>query len=273
MRRSVAKVVPTVEFLVEVSELHFPRKGLVFEFLFVPAVDLFLVVVGLGEVAAAVGEVGVVGLFVEPETGTPFPLGAAGEAELGTAATCHVVAAFDLLHRRFAVVAALPAFFFGDLDEFLGCGVFGTLARGVPFVVAEAADLCLAALAFAVFAAVIGSAICVGVDVGGFDPLAASFGGTVDSVLGGVFLVLPIPLYLEIVIKKLYDMFQWDAILGATFRWHMLWVRDRKVEDAAEAGVAHSVRAGKFRASRDADVVRETSNAGDAAVGHVSEGL
>lgn len=201
MRRRVAKVVPTVEIVVEVSEFHFPRESLVFEFLLVPAVDFLLVIVGLGEVAAAIGEVGVVGLFVEPQTGTPFPFGAAGEAELSTTATCHVVAPFYLLDRRFAVVATLPTFLFGNLDEFLGCRIFGTLARGVPFVVAEAADLCLAALAFAVFAAVIGSATRVGVNVGGFDPLAATFSRTVYSVFGGVFLVLPIPLYLEIVIK------------------------------------------------------------------------
>lgn len=93
----------------------------------------------LREIISDVGGVAVVvrvvGLFVEPETGTSFPLNAASEAELGAAATGHVVAAFDLLDRGAAVVAALPTLSLGDLDEFLGRGVFGTFARGVPFIV------------------------------------------------------------------------------------------------------------------------------------------
>ncbi len=201
VRRRVAKVIPSIEIVLEMSEFHFVRESLIFELLPVPAIDFFLVIVSLWEIASAIGEVGIVGLFVEPQTGTPFPFDAACKAELCTTAASHVVAAFDLLHGRFAIVATLPAFLLGDLDKFLGCSVFGTFARSVPFVVTEAADLCLAALALAVFAAVVGSATCVRVDVGGFDPLAASFSGTIDSVFGGVFLVFPIPLYLEIVIK------------------------------------------------------------------------
>ncbi len=36
--------------------------------------------------------------------------------------------------------------------------------------------------------------------------------------------------------------------------------------------MAHSVGAGEFGTSKDANIVRETSNAGDAAVAHVSGG-
>jgi len=144
---------------------HLPRKSLVVEFLLAPAIDFLLVIVGLWEVAPAVGEVGIVGLFVEPHTDTSFPWGAAREAELGSAPTCHVVAAFGLFHCGFAVVAVLPAFFFRDSNEFLGRGVLGTFASGVPLVVAEAAYFGLTALAFTIFAAVIGSTIGVGVDV------------------------------------------------------------------------------------------------------------
>lgn len=158
-------------------------------------------IVSLREVAPAMGKVFLVSLFVKPQTGTPFPFGTAGEAELGTTATCHVVAAFDFLDCRSAVIAALPTFFLCDLDELLSRGVFGTFACSVPFVVAEAADLCLAALAFAVLAAMISPAACVGVDVRRLDPFAASFAGAVDSVFGGVFLVFPIPLFLEMVIE------------------------------------------------------------------------
>ncbi len=53
----------------------------------------------------------------------------------------------------------------------------------------------------------------------------------------------------------------------------MLWVRNREVEDAAEAGVTHSMGAGKFGASRDANIIRETSNTGDSAVSRISGGL
>lgn len=53
----------------------------------------------------------------------------------------------------------------------------------------------------------------------------------------------------------------------------MLWVRDGKVEDAAKAGVAHSMGARELGASRNANIVRQTSDAGDAAVGHISGGL
>ncbi len=165
MRRCVAEVVPWREVVGDMLVFHLPRKSLVVEFLLAPAIDFLLVIVGLWEVAPAVGEVGIVGLFVEPHTDTSFPWGAAREAELGSAPTCHVVAAFGLFHCGFAVVAVLPAFFFRDSNEFLGRGVLGTFASGVPLVVAEAAYFGLTALAFTIFAAVIGSTIGVGVDV------------------------------------------------------------------------------------------------------------
>lgn len=226
MRRCVAEILPcvvgevillllmlmmVVMMVVDVSSMcHLPRQSFVVEFLLPSAIELFLVVVGLWEIFAHVGWVvviGVVSLFVEPEAGTSFPLDAAGEAELGTATTSHVVAAFDLLDRSSAVVTALPTFPLSHLDEFLGCGVFGAFTRGVPFVVAETADFGLAAVAFPVFAAVVGAAAGVGVDVGGLDPFTAAFGGAVEAVFGGVFLVFAVPFYLEVVVEEFYYVF------------------------------------------------------------------
>lgn len=97
-----------------------------------------------------VGEaVGFDGFVVEPRAIARLPLEAADHAELGAAAARHVVAAFLELDCGGAVEAALPAFFLGDLDEFLRRGVFGTFAARVPFVVAGAADFHSAPLAFA----------------------------------------------------------------------------------------------------------------------------
>ena len=97
-----------------------------------------------------VGEaVGFDGFVVEPRAIARLPFEAADHAELGAAATRHVVAAFLELDGGGAVEAALPAFFFGDLDEFLRRGVFGTFAARVPSVVAGAADFRSAPLAFA----------------------------------------------------------------------------------------------------------------------------
>ena len=93
--------------------------------------------------------VGFDGFVVEPRAIARLPFEAADHAELGAAATRHVVAAFLELDGGGAVEAALPAFFFGDLDEFLRRGVFGTFAARVPSVVAGAADFRSAPLAFA----------------------------------------------------------------------------------------------------------------------------
>ena len=96
-----------------------------------------------------VGEaVGFDGFVVEPRAIARLPLEAADHAEFGAAAARHVVAAFLELDGGGAVEAALPAFFLGDLDEFLRRGVFRTFAARVPFVVAGAADFHFAPLAF-----------------------------------------------------------------------------------------------------------------------------
>ena len=133
------------------------------------------------------------GLVVEPRTVTRFPFEAADHAELGPAATSHVVTAFFQFDGGFAVVTALPAFLFGDSDELLGRCVLGAFARGVPFIVAEAADFSSTSLAFAILPAMVRTTASIGVDICRLDPLAALSGGAVDAILSCVFLVFLVP--------------------------------------------------------------------------------
>lgn len=50
----------------------------------------------------------------------------------------------------------------------------------------------------------VGAAAGVGVDVGRFDPFAAAFGGAVEPVFGGVFLVFAVPFYFEVVVEEFH---------------------------------------------------------------------
>ena len=133
------------------------------------------------------------GLVVEPGTVTGFPLKAADHAEFSSAATGHVVTAFFQFDGGFAVVTALPAFLFSDPDEFLGCCVFGTFARGVPSIVAEAADFGSTSLALAVLPAMVRTTTSIRVDICRLDPLAAFASGTVDAILSCVLLKFLVP--------------------------------------------------------------------------------
>ena len=63
----------------------------------------------------------------------------------------------------------------------------------MPFAIAGGTHFRAAATALAVFPPR-GS---VGVNIRGFDPFAAAFGGTVDAIFGGIFLVFLVPFLLE----------------------------------------------------------------------------
>lgn len=185
-------------------------------------------------------------LVVEPRAIAAFPLDAADHAELGLAAARHVVAAFLELDGRAAVVAPLPPFLLRDLDELLRRVVPGADAAAVPAAVARRAHFRPAARAFAVFAARVGAAAAVDVDVRGLDPFAAATRGAVEAVFGGVFLVLLVPFHLEFQVEEPVDVFEGDVLVrDAAFGGHVLRVGEGEGEDAAEAGVAHPVRAGE----------------------------
>ena len=172
-------------FAVEAKDLDASCQLLVSQFLLASPVELFLIA------ARWVGVVGVVvrdghsaslrhvhvgeaicfdGFVVEPRTIARLPLEAADHTEFGTAATRHVVAAFLELDGGGAVEAALPAFFLGNLDEFLRRGVFGTFAARVPFVIAGAADFRSALLAFAKLPAPVGPTAGIDMDMCRLDP-------------------------------------------------------------------------------------------------------
>ena len=199
---------------VEAEDLYPPRERLVSQFLLPAPIELLLVTARgvtdrdpTGEGHVHVREaVRFDGLVVEPRAIARLPLEATDHAELGAAATGHVVAAFLELDGGGAVEAPLPAFFLCDFDEFLRRRVFGAFAARVPFVVAGAADFGLATLTFAVLPAAVGPAAGVDVDVGRFDPGAAAPSGAVDAVFGGILLVFSVPFSFEIVIEEFVDM-------------------------------------------------------------------
>jgi len=193
-------------------------------------------------------------LVIKPRTIARLPLRATDHAEFCAAAAGHVVTALLELDRRGAVETPLPALFLRDLGEASGCFVLWAVATCVPPSVASAANFCAAAAAFPVFTPAGRAPGGVEVDVGRLDPLAAAAGGAVDAILGGVFLVLLIPLHFETEIEKFVDMFQGDVVGGAAFGRHVLRVGDGEGEDAAEARVAHAVGAGEFGGSGDRDV-------------------
>ena len=181
------------------------------------------------------------GLVVKPRTVTGFPLEAADHAELGTAATGHMITAFFQFNGGFAVVTALPAFLFSDPDEFLGCCVFGTFARGVPSIIAEAADFGPTSLAFAVLPAMVRTTTSIRTNICRLDPLAALSSWAVNAILSCIFLKFLVPEILEFIVKQPIYVFERNHVRCAARRRHMLGIGDRQIEDAAQAGEAHSM--------------------------------
>ena len=104
-----------------------------------------------------------------------------------------MITSFLQFDGGFAVITALPAFLFGDPNEFLGRCVFGTFARGVPSVVAEAADFGSTSLAFAVLPSMVRTTTSIRTYICRLDPLSTFAGGAVDAVLGCIFLEFLVP--------------------------------------------------------------------------------
>ena len=137
-------------------------------------------------------------------------------------------------------MTALPAFALGHLGKSSSFLVVRTFPSAVPSSIAPTADLGLASTTFTISCSGRASGT-IDVDLGRPDPLAASFSGTVNSILGGVFLVFSVPLHLKLGGKQAVHVFQGNVILGATTRGHVLWVRDGQDEDALEAFVTHDM--------------------------------
>jgi hypothetical protein len=133
--------------------------------------------------AVLVGDRGV----VEPRTFASLPRAGAEHAEVGTTAAGHMITAFFELDHSLAVEATLPSLLSSQIDKSLSLWIFGTLAAGVHFVVAQRAHLCLASRTATVLATL------ELVHVGRLDPLAAALCRTVKAVLCRVLLVLCVP--------------------------------------------------------------------------------
>ncbi|KAI4252544.1 MAG: hypothetical protein LQ352_004238 [Teloschistes flavicans] len=116
----------------------------------------------------------------------------------------------------------------------------------MPPTVASSADVGFTARALAVFPALIVTTQRIQhVDIFGLDPFPTTSTRTVEAILGGIFLVLGIPLHFEFRVEELFDVMQGNVIGGAAFGGHVLRIGEGKVEDAAEAGMAHTMGASK----------------------------
>jgi hypothetical protein len=58
-------------------------------------------------------------------------------------------------------------------------------------------------------------------------------------------------------------MLQRYMFSGAALGWHVLWIFDRKFENALEAGLAHSMATCQFRTLGFRDIVRQAGNTFD----------
>lgn len=147
-----------------------------------------------------------------------------------------MIAAFLQLDHGPALVAALPPFLLGLLQDPVRLLVLGTVGARVPLAVADAADFRLAVAALGILAT-------RGVLLHQLrlDPLAALLGRAVEPVLGRELGVLTVPRLLEVRVQQVGDMFQRYVIGRAAPGWHELRVVDRQLEASLQAPVAHAV--------------------------------
>lgn len=180
-------------------------------------------------------------LIVKPGAVAAFPLDTADHAELRFTPTRHMVAAFFQFDSGTAVVASLPSFFLGDLNELFGSIVSRTCPASMPAAIAGYAHSGPASPALAIFSPRVRAASCVNMNVCGLDPFAAAAGGTIQPIFGRVFLVLEVPLLLELEVEESFHMLERNVVGGAAFGGHMLRVGDGECKDAAKAGMTHAV--------------------------------
>lgn len=168
------------------------------------------------------------GGVVEPWAFASLPRAGAEHAKVGATAAGHVVATLLKFNHSPAVVAALPTLFFSQIYKPLSLWVFGTVAAGVQFIVAQSADLGLASGTAPIFASM------ELVHVSRLDPLAAALGRTVDAVLCGILLIFGVPHDLELIVEEMVDVLQGDVVWATAFGRHVLRVLDGHGKDATE---------------------------------------
>ena len=165
-----------------------------------------------------------------------------------------MIATLLQLYHRFAIITALPAGLFGNLDKLLRLLVLGTFPARMPLTVAKTTHLQLAARAPAILA----SDRAIHVYVRRLDPLATASGRTVYAILCRILLVFPVPENLEFVVEEAIDVLEGDVVLRAAPGWHVLRIRYGHGENAAETRVTHSMTASQLCAFRCRNIVGKT---------------
>ena len=103
------------------------------------------------------------------------------------------------------------------------------------FVITDTTDSRTAALAFSNLAPIFNGYVIR------LDPFSTTPGRTVHPISCCVFLELAIPCLFEILIEEPINVPERNVIRGAAPRRHVCRVSDGHVEDAPEAGMAHTV--------------------------------
>lgn len=161
-----------------------------------------------------------------------------------------MVTALFQLDDSGTIEAALPAFLLHNLGESQSRFVLGAFAVGVPFTITGRADFGAAPITFTVLT----TRIRIDVDICRLDPFAAPFGGTIDAVFGGIFLVFLVPFHFEAHVEELLNVFKRYVVLSAAFGRHMLGIGHRQGENPAEARMAHTVFASQFGGFGDGNI-------------------
>ena len=143
---------------------------------------------------------------IEPWTVARLPFQAANHAELSATSARHVIASlFQLDHGR-AVEASLPSFLLGDLGKFPRSFVLGAVPAGMPSSIAYATYFSPTTAASTVLTRTPTGSV-LNMNIRRLDPFTTAFGGAVDAILSGIFLILLVPLLFEADIKELFNMF------------------------------------------------------------------
>jgi hypothetical protein len=106
-------------------------------------------------------------------------------------------------------------------------------------------------------------------DVTWLDPLAAAPRWAVNPVACCVLLELPVPSFLEVLVKKVVYVFQWYVFGGTAPGRHMSWISNRHGENALQTFVAHAVRAGEPCRTGNWYVIGTTSQTRDLLIWHM----
>jgi hypothetical protein len=137
-----------------------------------------------------------------------------------------MVTALLQLYYGLAAVAPLPALLLRHLHDSVGLFVLWTFSLGVEFTVAKYTDFCLAMATSCILPPVCG----VHLYPRWLDPLATSFGGTIQSIGSRILLVLPVPKDFKFVVEKSVGVLQRNVLRRAAPRRHVLRILNREGE-------------------------------------------